>query len=282
MKALDDTLNLITTIIKTKYDSGITSQGTGFFYNEVKDLKRVNDETVEFTINKIFLVTNKHVVLNQSNNNEVPNVLTFRIRFNNIHGENFIYKDLFIDKNYIKNNIRFHKKSEVDIAIIDISELIFEIAKTNNDLRWSAITKNDFPNIENEIEVADSIITIGYPKGFFDEYNQFPIIKGGIISSKWLYKFNNQDNFLIESKLFPGSSGSLVITKPSNIYIKNSIPVHNSIKKFYFLGIYSSQVEEIQLIDVGFGNTFEHRENFNIGIVWYYYLIEEIINDGEK
>jgi hypothetical protein len=49
--------------------------------------------------------------------------------------------------------------------------------------------------------------------------NVFSIVKSGNISSKWGNRFGGEPYFLIDARLFTGSSGSLVISKPTNFRI---------------------------------------------------------------
>jgi len=46
---------------------------------------------------------------------------------------------------------------------------------------------------------------------------------------------------LIDAKLFEGSSGSLVISKPKNMYISDEDVIYYKQKKFDFLGIFSGE-----------------------------------------
>ena len=56
--------------------------------------------------------------------------------------------------------------------------------------------------------------------------NLFPIVKSGIIASRWKTGFKGKPYFLIDAKLFPGSSGSVVITKPADFVIRNGANLH--------------------------------------------------------
>jgi hypothetical protein len=62
-----------------------------------------------------------------------------------------------------------------------------------------------------KVEVSDGVLVIGYPNGYYDEVNLFPIVKSGIVASMWGRNFKGEPCFLIDSRLFPGSSGSLVV-----------------------------------------------------------------------
>lgn len=43
-----------------------------------------------------------------------------------------------------------------------------------------------FPqNSKLSINVGDDILVAGYPRGFYDMENKFPIVKSGVVSSRW-------------------------------------------------------------------------------------------------
>ena len=67
------------------------------------------------------------------------------------------------------------------------------------------------------IDVTSDIIVASYPKRFYDKLNKFSIVKSVIIASTWGSYFSGLPIFQIDAQLFPGSSGGLVISKPTNI-----------------------------------------------------------------
>ena len=101
------------------------------------------------------------------------------------------------------------------------------------------ITSRGKNNIE--VEASSDVLIAGYPKGFYDHINLFPIVKSGIIASRWGAGFQGQPYFLIDAKLFPGSSGSVVISKPIDLVVKDGQVMLASEKQFAFLGVYSGE-----------------------------------------
>ena len=101
---------------------------------------------------------------------------------------------------------------------MDVLDLINKMSRLGGlDRRWYGLTKNDFTQRKRiPVEVADDVVIIGYPRGFYDMVNLYPIVKAGIIASKWGAQFMGEPCFLIEARLFPGSSGSVVVTKPKD------------------------------------------------------------------
>lgn len=83
--------------------------------------------------------------------------------------------------------------------------------------------------------------------------------------------------FLIDSKLFPGSSGSVVLTKPQYVAVIDGNLMYNKEGSYVFLGIYSGepirQNAPIELEDM----TIIKKDSYNVGNVWYSTLNVEIL-----
>ena len=133
----------------------------------------------------------------------------------------------------------------------------------------SSVTIHNLPdNCGISVQVADDIIIIGYPRGYYDTYNLFPIVKSGIIASRWGLHFENKPGFLIDAKLFPGSSGSIVLTKPVTSIVTDGPIAGSKEADFAFLGVFSGE----PLVD--------GESSLNLGFVWYGNLVVDIVNKG--
>ena len=143
------------------------------------------------------------------------------------------------------------------------------------------MTTENFPKRTIEkIEVADEVLIASYPLGFYDDYNNFPIVKSGIISSGWGLNFKNQKLFEVDIQLYPGSSGGLVISKPKNILFQNGTLYQSNEKQFVFLGIYSGEyIIEIKNDKDGKVEVIECK--LGLGNVWYSEVVDEIIKKGK-
>ena len=110
--------------------------------------------------------------------------------------------------------------------------------------------------------------------------NLFPIVKAGIIASRWGALFRGKPYFLIAAKLFPGSSGSVVVSKPINIVVDKGQVLFSKEKQFALLGTFSAsqfwQEDPVQIGDL----TITQKSGFDLGIVWYAHIIEEARVNG--
>ncbi|MCY3734243.1 MAG: serine protease, partial [Chloroflexi bacterium] len=178
-----------------------------------------------------------------------------------------------------------HADPEGDVAIIDIGDLLHENIKTDRQTEklmvWSSVGPEDFSG-QNKIsvDVADDVLIIGYPRGFYDHVNLYPIVKGGIVASRWGAHFSGKPYFLIDAKLFPGSSGSIVVSKPRDFVMDGGQIFYANEKQFAFLGVFSGEFRrqgaKVELDDL----IIVQKSGYDVGIVWYADLVEEIIDKG--
>ncbi len=264
---VDKQLLFVTTLISTHY-SGKVFCGSGFFFQ--KDFP----EEEEDLLNNYWLVTNRHVLyarLESQQKKYLVDKLTFRVRAEKIATSKLTWIEVTLTKEELRQNAKVLPDIGIDIAVIDIREKVKEaidkekgIRVTLSPIKDSTLAdKSSFP-----VEVCDDVMVIGYPGGYYDLTNLYPIVKNGTIASMWGADFRGSKCFAIDAKLFPGSSGSLVITKPRMEDLKDGkYLTWNTAKVFYCLGVYS-------------GRPLFNGETFDLGLVWYYSLIPETIDKG--
>lgn len=178
---------------------------------------------------------------------------------------------------------KVHSDESIDVACIKIDDALMSLYK-HLDMHPKLIPPGPLTNLNLpseqpiRIEAASDIIVCSYPHGFYDNFNKFPIIKSGIIASSWGASFNGNPIFLIDAKLFPGSSGGLVLSKPSEYAVVNGhLAMHKSgDKQFVLLGIYSGEYFYSNKEPDGKMT----KEFYGLGIVWYSTIIPIIIKEG--
>lgn len=276
---LNDTLNLISTIIETKA-ANFAVQGSGFYYSR---LAPGDGEGPQWrTVEDMWLVTNRHVVIPKIEGNEVhPTNLTFNLRKIGSSG-GLNWDPVVLSAGELENLAKFHPDKSVDVAVVNIYETVTNRIKSGDQYASPYLLNSDYFAGKNNIEVEASsdVLVAGYPKGFYDEVNLFPIVKSGIVASRWGAGFQGSPYFLIDAKLFPGSSGSVVISKPIDLVVKDGHMMLASEKQFAFLGVFSGEprFEEAPVV-VG-DLTITQSSGFDLGIVWYANLVEEVIDNG--
>ena len=247
----------MTTIVYTYYGP-ITKQASAFYYQTGKET---------------YLVSNRHVFYSDE---KFPDSIIFNLRMEDTIKKKDVWYPITVYKDFLKTNLKLHPNRKIDVASILINDLWKQI-KAPNVYRVFPVNQPDTAliNLENP-EIGDDILIVGYPKGYYDEYNLIPVMKSGIISSFYRLDFNNLPCFLIDSRLFHGSSGSIVISKYKPMIFSNKEPMFAIDKDFTFLGIYSGEPylfgprmetdEEIRF----------SKEYMDLGIVWYPWVLNEL------
>ena len=281
-KRLDERIHRVSTLIHSYKGGERVELGSEFYYYQlVSNVK--SSKPVWQVVESSCLITNKHLLYSEYKEEGIKLVdsIIFHLRRITSIGE-IIWEPITLNQDSLLSMARVHENSKVDIVVINLGNLI-----TDKYLSWQKRGMKFLSNtpVSNllmpqkdtliDIGVTDDIVVIGYPEGFYDEVNIFPIVKRGRIASSYGKKINGLPYFLIDSKLFPGSSGSLVISKPSDYLIRNGQVYTSKEKQYTLLGIYSG--EPFRIKDEK--NNW-NKETYDLGIVWYSYLIEDIINDG--
>ncbi len=265
---VDKQLLFVTTLITTKHLGKCYSAASGFFFQ--RDLP---EEEKDY-ISNYWLVTNRHALYAKNDSirhKYLVDSLTFRVRIEENATSKLTWIEATLTKDELLQKTRVLPDYGIDVAVIDIREKVREVLSLveNSSITIAPIKdpmladKSCFP-----IEVCDDVMIVGYPGGYYDMTNLYPIVKSGTIASMWGANFRGTKGFAIDAKLFPGSSGSLVITKPRMEDLQDGqYLIWKKDKLFYCLGIYS-------------GKPLFNGATFDLGQVWYYSLIPETIDKG--
>lgn len=285
-QTVDQRLHCISTLILSAWTSVQTS-ASGFFFQQLSPRDPEKEKLGEGYWRKVegvWLVTNRHVIIHEG---RLAVSLTFRHR--KITPNGFEWLPITLSGGDLEQRCSFHENDGVDVATVNVTDLLgkamYPLPADEKGMAYSAVSEEDFPGREKiKAEVGDDVLVVGYPRGFYDQLSKFPIVKSGVIASFWGMPFGGKPCFLIDAKLFPGSSGSIVISKPVSFVIeKKQIFEHTSgSKQFAFLGIFSGEpFRESRPIET---DTFTiiSKEGYDVGIVWYYHLVTQIIKNGKK
>ena len=263
---LDSKLHQMTTLVEVETpDSRI--QGSGFFYAVHGQPPEPNKPGYQWVPIDLWVVTNRHVVMPKSDGVEMyPSKITVRLRrwdpLNRMSWGSVVLSGSDIDE-----RVKLHPNERVDVAVINVSELLGkEVESHRGEFTYASpfpLSRGLFARHNNELQVeaASDVLVVGYPRGFYDDVNLFPIVKSGVVASRWGAGFKGDPCFLIDAKLFPGSSGSVVISKPSILGLRDGrlLQTKDGDKAFALLGIFSAGYD------------------LDLGVVWYAEVIEEIL-----
>ena len=190
---------------------------------------------IGITKGAVYLVTNRHVLPPEGS----PKEIRMRVI---IHDENGAPKIGEInvpitgaDGKYLPT-VRVHKNPATDVAAVDISALalgskiqvLIDAVTTGKYLNPAMLLPtNRFRAVG--VGLGSLVYILGYPAAIFDPRNVLPILRVGAISTdpQTGFNFNDElrrtmnfpehiDGFLVDANIYPGSSGSLVISVPKD------------------------------------------------------------------
>ena len=236
----------------------LCSIGTGFLLS-----RPVGDNAV-----KMYLVSNKHVLLSAESI-----ALTFTLMKNGEpeHGVNLRFP---IEN--VKSNVVGHPNPNVDVAVLECTGLFVML---QNQLFIKAVSYDMLSDFkEQELNVAENVLFIGYPDNRYDAKNNLPLIRQGLIASHPKYDYNGDPVFIIDAQVFPGSSGSPVYIDLTFENIKNG-QIAIGQKKIKLLGIVAqTMIRNNRLSAIPAGVQVGTQEVIGLGIVFKSTAIKEIID----
>jgi S1-C subfamily serine protease len=203
-------------------DRSKTWIGTGFlvgrFHHKIDDEKNYYD---------LFLVTNKHVLQSQK---------SIVVRFNPEPSTGSAALDFPIELIDKDNKIIWegHPKQDIDVAVISINTSIlrqhlrkFEFFRTDSNL----LRIKDM--IEKGVSEGDFVYALGFPMNLVDADRQYVISRAGTIARIRDVLEGYRNDFILDMSIFPGNSGSPIVTKPEFIHIDGT----KSLARSYLIGI---------------------------------------------
>lgn len=202
---------------------------------------------------KIFLVTNRHVVIDEEKN-FYPDRLQFRLHIdsNDLRRSDFYELQLYSDKNNSKRLWReISPKNDVVAIELDLERLKkFHIKHFN---------LNQFAPPGTSIAVGEPVAVLGYPVGFSDDLHNLPVARQGAVASAFPIPFRGKRFFLVDAILHPGTSGSPVVTRPAATRVTTTGGIVPG-PRVHLIGISSGS----------FGG-------LNLNIVWFTSVITELL-----
>lgn len=217
---------------------------------------------------KIYLVSCKHILADTDN---------IRIVFTaNKHGSPDIGKIQQFPITQIKNNVVSHPDPAVDVAVLECTGLfnLFPGSLYFTSVPYDILSTFNEP----ELTIAENIYFIGYPDDRYDEVNNLPLVRTGLIASHPKYDYNGYPKFVIDAQVFPGSSGSPVFIDLAYENFKNGEIIIGG-RKIRLLGIVAStMIRNNELQAVSKAEKYTTQEVLGLGLVFKATTIKELID----
>lgn len=204
--SISELLLFSTVRIESTGANGAKSYGTGFFYNHILDEKR----TVPL------IVTNKHVVKGADKG-------SFHVH---LRHESEIDRPSGMFRGFEQSKFESlwigHPDPSVDLCAMPFQPLRKQVELSGKDIYNMALSSRNLPDREltKALSTLDEIVMPGYPIGIWDQANNMPIIRRGVIASHPNLNFCGKAEFLADIACFPGSSGSPILLYNAGYYPK--------------------------------------------------------------
>jgi hypothetical protein len=259
-----------------------SSSGSGLILLRPNGVPNADSQTVQ---GRAFLVTNKHVLPPEGTECNIA------MRVTTISGGAPSMKAIDIpivgaDGKYLAT-VHFHSKN--DVAAVEVTG---EVLKNSVRPEFVPTTLlGTKARIKSDVGlVGDDVYILGYPAGLFDSRNANPIWRIGIVATSPLegYAFPEAlqttwhlpsfvDGFLVDSQVYPGSSGSVVVNKPHDTSFDRPgvVMAGGPMATPYVLGIIS---DSIPIID----NSLHLITRMGLGVVQSADAINETVESFFK
>ncbi|MGL3710673.1 S1 family peptidase [Leptospirillum ferriphilum] len=182
--------------IECDLPNGMKSVGTGFFYS----LDRNGDQHVPV------IITNRHVIAGSSKGR-------FLLTLQDGSGSPLIgsHEEFALDS--FESRWLPHPDPDIDLCALPIAPLLKEAQNRNVRFFFRTLDKTLIPSAEDVADMIglEDVTMVGYPNGLWDQSNNLPIFRKGVLATDYKRDWNGRKEFLIDAACFPGSSGSPVL-----------------------------------------------------------------------
>lgn len=195
---------------------GGVGTGTGFFYS----LDRNGDQHVPV------IVTNNHVIKGAIRGR-------FLLTLHDGTDGPAVGKVNAFELDSFESRWLPHPDKDVDLCVMPIAPLLHQAQQTNPRFYFVTLNKDLLPTAAdlNDMLGLETIVMVGYPNGLWDQTNNQPIFRKGVLASDYKHDWNGKKEFLIDAACFPGSSGSPVILFEVGSYqTRNALVMGSRIK----------------------------------------------------
>lgn len=191
------------------------STGTGFivkFGEQTKDGQYINIPSI---------VTNKHVI-----NGALD--ITVRFHASNLNGEKVNSQCEFVIPT---DEFFMHPNENVDLCAMPIARIFELLEEDNIKPYYYGISLQQIPKYDklNRFLPTEDIVVVGYPNGLWDDLNNYPIFRKGILATGPSTNYKGEKEFLIDCAIYPGSSGSPVLSIKEVIH-KETFEIYNIVE----------------------------------------------------
>lgn len=134
-----------------------------------------------------------------------------------------------------------HPNPQVDLAIIPFKPFIQRSQQDGHRLKNSTLIKDNVITEEylnRYLSKIENVLVAGYPDGIWDRVNNLPILRKGLTATPLQFDFLGKKEFLIDSAIYGGSSGSPVFIYDNGAFLEGDDLKKGS--RLFLVGIVSA------------------------------------------
>lgn len=261
-------LNTVVALRPCTQDKNSEYSATGFLFGSP-----VEDNPGTY---RLFLVTNRHVIDN------IPNSITeIEARFNMPVGSGSKTYPLALKPTYDSYDWFVHPDEKVDVAV---KRLNANVLKEGGHRVWffasdrSSLTREQVR--EWGVSEGDGVFALGFPLGIAGKERNYTIVRQGIIARIQDWLNGDEQEFLIDSSIYPGNSGGPVVLKPEI----SSIEGTKSNRRCVLIGMVAGYLpyEEVAISPQTMQTRVVFQENSGLGVIVPVDAIQETIQIALK
>lgn len=159
---------------------------------------------------ELFLITNRHVVLDEKKNH-FPTMVRIQLH-TDAHD---LKQNSNFDVKLYKGTTRIWQEINPSIDVVAIPLPVKELQSKG--FIFKAFNSQNFLPSNIKLRVGEDVLIIGYPLGiYYDAVHNLPTVRNGIIASAYPVPYRGNPYFLVDARLHEGTSGSPVIVKPQS------------------------------------------------------------------
>jgi trypsin-like peptidase len=230
-----ESLLLATTRISAMHGDKNLSNATGFFFERDK---------------RLFLVTNRHVVLNEATNH-CPDHLEIELH---IDPENVATTSKFLIPLYQQNTPLWCQATDV-AGIIDVVVLELQRDALPKTVFLHAFSPAHLLEKLDEVEVGTPVIIVGFPLGFHDTLHHLPVARQAVVASAFGIRFQGNGYFLTAGRMHRGTSGAPVVVRTTTLSGRGKLA-------WALVGIHASRLDVTNRDD-------QEDERLDLNCTWY-------------
>jgi len=240
---------LVTAPISIFCGETLLGSATGFFFSTEDN-------------HRLFLITNRHVVVLDhpqpgQAGPQFPDHLVLRLHTSD--------NDFRLSANYIvplyravaptsvgqpPGRERLWREVDADTDVVAIELSVTEL----NRFSKAMFTSADLLSADMSLPLGEALVVIGYPLGFSDQMFNLPIAREGTVASVFPVPFQGKRFFLVDARLHPGTSGSPVVTRPTQFLVQGGAATLLGHYVTFLVGINSGSFGELNLNAVWFAD----------------------------